>query len=72
MWCGECGSLMQRRDDGAWHGCCNRLGYWTREPPLPHDRWYPVDVIVPAGYFFYATAKWPRGHIPHVPKEEKP
>jgi hypothetical protein len=65
MWCAECGARMVRRKDGAWHGCCSRLGYWTDQQPLAMDRWYPVTTI--KGKTFYPTANWPIGHKPVHP-----
>lgn len=70
MWCAECGNLMVRRDDGAWHACCNRLGYWVEALPLPGDRWYPTDTyfVGTRAFTFCRTLKWDNRWTPILPK----
>lgn len=59
---------MTRRTDGAWHGCCGRLGYWSELRPLPRDSWYPVTTS--GRLTFYPTANWPAGLKPVAPRGE--
>lgn len=69
QFCGECGHEMLRRPDGAWHDCCNRLGYWADIKPLPRDSWMPVLRLHDWGSMtFYPTEKWPIGRKPVLPR----
>lgn len=86
MYCAECGSKMERHPHGAWIICCNGWGYCYDQPPTPEDSrnygwpvsmtyndWlnskYPFDSPT---YWFYPTAKWPKGRKVVWPKVESP
>lgn len=67
MYCAECGSLMTKRNDGAWNSCCKNLGYWYTSAPLHSDGWMPIYSY--KKYYFYPTVKWNNNVKPVPPKE---
>lgn len=78
MHCAECGTQMQRREDGygGWVRCCSGLGYWWTQAPTRDDLWLgrPAcsHLVVPDRTdrvltWFYRTAKWPVDMPPVIP-----
>lgn len=66
MWCAECGKPMPPLDYGGWQRCCNGLGYWTKDAPLPKDAWWPV--IRSGPYYLYRNeSQWPKRQKPVAP-----
>lgn len=57
---------MTRRPDGAWHGCCRNLGYWSKLQPRPCDKWYPVTVW--GEFVLYPGPKWQNCDKPVRPR----
>lgn len=66
MYCGECGTKMERRPDGAWVLCCTGIGYWYDKPPIEGDLWAFSVQSIP-GLWFYRTGKWPTNQAPAEP-----
>jgi hypothetical protein len=71
MFCAECGSKMEQREDGAWKGCCNRYGYWYAGKPVASDLWIGKP-LYHEGYYFYPTVNWPNSRKPTLPKGLSP
>lgn len=40
MTCLHCRQPMQQLSSGAYLRCCDGIGYYWPEPPLPRDRWF--------------------------------
>lgn len=69
MFCAECGTRMERREDGAWTLCCHGYGYWWSEQPLVGDRWIGRPESY-KGHWLYKTVFWPNDLKAALPKLE--
>ena len=66
MYCAECGSEMKRREYGAWHRCCNGIGYWWHQPPIVTDKWFG-EPQTHEGFWLYKTVNWPKSLLATLP-----
>jgi len=67
QYCIECGNEIRPAYMGAYYQCCDSLGYWSKERPLPKDSWRKVPVY--KGYYCYFGPKWPVGKQPTFPTD---